>query len=188
MAEIECFMLEPTTRERRWLRRYRSVVAEDPCSSLPGLSYHNARVLLDEVEAPGVPTGGDSWPHDDPRWPTRCACGYQFVEADAWQLFTERLFRRLDTGEEVVLREAPAGAMWYADWLRFWTGPDGRCLCVMLPDGHEWVIDGPSTDGGSWTREGTPPKVTVRPSIGRQRKDGGWVYHAFLTEGKLVEV
>ena len=62
------------------------------------------------------------------------------------------------------------------------------------PTMDEWVwLDGyqlPSP--GQWTRTGTPPKVTVTPSIGQggQGPDGGapWSYHAFARDGFLEDV
>ena len=38
-------------------------------------------------------------------------------------------------------------------------------------------------------RTGTPPLLTVSPSIGREHTDGtpGWRYHGFLREGDLSD-
>lgn len=97
-------------------------------------------------------------------------------------------YRRTDTGETFALGQAPAGAMYYADWMSS-VGPDGHCLIVITPYGP-WNVDGgfliPAA--GNWTRTGTPPRVTARPSIGQgQKPDGSWTYHAFLTDGQLVD-
>ncbi len=185
-------MLEPIERARLSLRRYRSgseggTEAQRTC---PGpMGYHDATAPIDEVDDVRDDVGnwklpsGDLWPHDDPRWPTACGCGYQFVTGDAWQLFVDHLWRRLDTGEIVALRDASVGAMWYADWLP-WRGPDGRCLCVKTPGG-DWVVDGPATNSDrvpAWTRTGVPPDVTVDGSI------GAGTYHGWLRGGFLVEV
>lgn len=194
MTKIQCFMIEPTDRLRRKLRRYASGKKRGKCSAMPGPEgYHNASAPFDV--APAVWTehdgfksysGGsdDAPPRDDPRWPTSCVCGYIFQDADEWQLFNELLYVRKDTGEELTLRDAPPGAMWNAFWYppAFGHGPDGLALMVMTPAG-EWHIDGESSNGPGWTRTGTPPLVTARPSIliGNNR------YHGFLTDGRLEE-
>jgi hypothetical protein len=85
-----------------------------------------------------------------------------------------------------TLREAPAGAMWDAHWFEdTWSGPDGRSLMVKLPFGHEWLIDGPSSSGGRWSRTGEPPKITVTPSILVKSERGD--YHGWLRDGVLVD-
>jgi hypothetical protein len=100
------------------------------------------------------------------------------------------VYRRLDTGEEVV--GAPPGAMFYyedimpeADMTHFSNpagGPDGKHLIVVLPDGHWWHIDSIAQNASKpWDRSGVPPNVTARPSILTD------TYHGFLTDGVLVE-
>ena len=90
----------------------------------------------------------------------------------------------LDSGE--VLKTAPPGAMWNADWYKdsgIKPGPDGLWLIVKTPAG-DWFVDGPSSNGPGWTREGAVPNVTARPSI-LMTSSGN--YHGFLTNGQLVE-
>lgn len=187
MSKIECFLLEPTMRSRVSLRRYSSSGDMKVCQ---GVGYHNAKTPIGEravvfsVKHAGCIELIDRSepPRADPRWPTRCeACGYEFVESDAWQLFSDLVYVRRDTGAEMTLHDAPPGAMWDATW---WPdrGPDGRTLCVRLPPGRpydDWMIDGPSNNGGGWTRTGVAPRITARPSI--LTKD----YHGFLTDGFL---
>lgn len=130
---------------------------------------------------------GDIWPHNDDRWPEVCElCGeYVFQPSDEWQLHLKDLYRPVDDEllEEVgvfELPEAPPGAMWDAWWGQP-KGPDDRALRVRLPDGSEWQIDTPATNGAPWRREGEPPDVTVSPSI-----DTG-DYHGYLIEGVLTD-
>lgn len=181
MTQIPCFWLEPSERIQRDLRRY---AGDSVC--LYGHGYHNAEAPLDEILSPATDIiQAASHPKEDPRWPTRCQCGYEFVAEDQFQVFQRRLYKRSDTSTLVTLQEAPVGAMWDADWYPR-KGPDGRCLVVMTPGG-EWMVDGPSTTGGNWTRTGEVPFITATPSIlitNRSEPD----YHGFLTNGVLIEV
>ncbi len=185
MIGIECFVLMPTDKARTALRRYCS---DSSCTGRHG--YHNASIEIGTRPVVWENNGdGRSYSvveqkpaRDDARWPSCCSCGYVFKDDDVWQLFSELIYCR-DNGEEYTLRDAPLGAMWNADWYPdAWRGPDGISLVVKTPGG-DWVVDGPSSDHGKegprWTRTGTLPHVTVRPSI----LIGG--YHGFLTNGVL---
>jgi len=197
-SRIRCFWLEPTDQVELSLRRYRGG-DRDKCAS-SGFGYHNIsadveRTSFAQLAARGWPMSegrpvhtGDSVPHDDPRWPRSCSCGYRFTEDDQWQCNPDTLFRRSDNDELVTLSAAPAGAMWNAEWMgRGYEGPDGICLCVRTPGG-EWPVDGPSyqdrkiQNERGWTRTGTIPDVTASPSIHIPGK-----YHGFLRAGWLEE-
>jgi hypothetical protein len=96
---------------------------------------------------------------------------------------------------------APPGAMWFADWLLNEDGtmrsrpghrpPDGHVLVVRVPSrlciGRDWNVDGPANNCPGWTRTGTPPNVTARPSIGKYLADGSFDYHGWLRNGELVD-
>ena len=199
----QCFMLEVTNHYRRHLRRYVYNRDQEKCPYIGSHGYHHAMNLLDELvldDPKDENVCGDRYPHDKGPWPTHCPCGYQFQPQDEWQLFVQHLYSRSDTGELIDLREAPAGAMWYANWMierrtkpepgqtGTYFGPDGHCLVVKTPAG-DWMVDGPSTNGNGWTRTGVPPLVTANPSI--------WVgcpetvppkgYHGFLQNGTLTD-
>ena len=107
---------------------------------------------------------------------------YLFQPGDAWQHNLKRLFTS-DSGLLTTLENSPVGAMWYADdWYPDpWIGPDGKCLVVRTPGG-DWIVDGPSSTGGFWTRTGTVPKVTANPSIHFPGQYHGWLRDGFLTE------
>lgn len=182
---VECFLLERVDLARSSLRRYvDSATAKCP---LPH-GYHDAKVVIADVE-PFVSrfegSGYDDVPHDDPRWPVACACGQAFAPGDHWQHNLDRLYRDPRDGKLYTTREAPAGAMWFCDWYakeQGYKGPDGRALVVKLPDGTEWLVDGPATNSKTpWSRTGEPPMVTARPSILTHG------YHGFLTNGRLEE-
>lgn len=185
MTIIQCFMLTPTDRVKRFLRRY--VVNDDNKCSVNGYGFHSAAVQIEDGPAiinedGGISTDPSHWPQTDPRWPKECACGYVFNNLDHWQLFFNLIYAAPD-GQEYTLKEAPPGAMFYSDWFKpNWVGPDGESLSVQLPDGHAWAIDGPSKKGGRWVRTGVPPQITVTPSILVEGK-----YHGNLIDGKLVE-
>lgn len=137
MSDIQCFLLEPTGQENHYLRRY--AVVDGGCTG--AANYHNARVftrLLAEGEAPRTLA-------EDPRWPVTCQhCDYTFQPEDRRQDFRQPVYRRVDTGEEMELHAAPAGAMWFTEWMQQYPqrcGPDGRYLTVRTPGG-DWVVDG----------------------------------------------
>lgn len=187
-----CFLITPTGQALRFLRR---IVLHEapPCPATGGA--HQATV---EIE-PGPLVRNErgyvslTLPHDDPRWPTHCACGRAFAEGDYWSCDQEQLYalpdgRECSTHLRLTARKdpraAPPGAMWVADYVPpgdDWSGPDGRCLFLRLPDGTDWMIDGPARNGGGWTRTGEPPKITARPSIASPG------YHGWLTDGVLSD-
>lgn len=191
-----CYMLEPTGQQRRFLRRYsRTSGSGWTCET----GWHEARVFLDEVPDEKKPIG-DSWPHDDERWPSTCGkCDYAFSEDDQWQLFVESLYKRSDNDELTTIRDAPPGAMWYADWLSIdrWKGPDGRTLMCKTPGG-EWMIDGQASnctlpndaEHRCWVRSGEPPKVTAGKTGRTCSAGAGSIacgsYHGFLRDGILT--
>lgn len=128
-------------------------------------------------------------PHDDPRWPQRCACGFQFGPDGTWQVFVEQLYRYVDGNGGIRIaaeRELPVGAMWDARWVPdAWRGPDGHSWVVRTPGG-DWFIDSTGKDGGRWTRTGEAPRLTVRPSIMISGRKRARQYHGWLTDGALV--
>lgn len=202
---IRCFWLDPTGRGRRSLRRY--IRKEGfPCA-VSGYGYHNAEAVIDEIEYAPIGEGEDrQYPrlddvaHDDPRWPKMCACGYAFVDDDRWQTNADVIYKRLDTGEEMIRADAGPGAMWDAWWYRgHWRSKgavdDGISLMVKCPDkrrvdgkGAEWYVDGPASNGPGWTRSGdvrsANPTVTANPSIGIGDNFDG--YHGWLRNGYLT--
>jgi len=199
---IKCFWLQPTDREKRYLRRYAS---GSKCSG--PMSYHNAMVLLDESPEVACPDGcwKDSGQTADnfkghPLWPTHCACGYEFKPEDEWQLFSQHLYRRADTGEEMTLRDAPEGAMWNADWYpkdSAWRGDDGRAIICKVPKNHNWHVDGPASNctrpnepHHCWVRHGEPPNLTVDKNGNTCAAGAGSIqtkdWHGFLRNGELV--
>jgi len=166
---IPCFFLHETGTQRLSLRRFRF---SGPC---PGdASYHNAMVPIAEVPIESQEHNGrrcmgspsfEKPAKDDPRWPTHCSCGYEFADTDEWQLFNEALYRRSDTGELVTLRDAPAGALWYAFWRvgDLAPTPDGNIVMCKTPGG-DWCIDDRASNctrpddnvHHCWVRHGSP--------------------------------
>jgi hypothetical protein len=161
---VRCFLLEPTDRAERELRRHaRSAGASCPATGFP---YHHAARAIEDgpvTQAPAGAVAAGEWPHDGARWPRSCACGYRFAPEDEWQVFVTRLWRNPRTGEEYPLRDAPVGAMWYADWTGP-KGPDGHALAVMTPAGP-WLVERPTADGVFYVRHGAPPDVTVEQPV-----------------------
>lgn len=208
MARIRCFLIEPTERVQQRLRRYgppgrwdaeqQKQVYDAPC---PLNSYHNAEVRIEDVPVRYskhgyIENGVEGWAHDDPRWPIACACDYVFQPTDEWQLFCDQIYRRVDTGEEMTLRDALAGAMWRAAWMSGFvhSQDDGPPLVIKTPGG-EWCIDhceskcpqmGKPLDPSHhcWTRSGTVPDVTASPSIliGAPARYHGWLRSGWLED------
>ena len=190
-SRIQCFMIEPTSRTIRTLRRF--TLDESKCSGT--YSYHNGQTPFGEGKCHEDTTdsGYKVWrwddevedpAHDDSRWPVKCdQCEYLFKPEDSWQVFREVIYVNKDTGQEMTLRNCPPGAMWDADWYPE-KGPDGKALCVALPPrggDDSWHIDGYAKGGGKWSRTGTAPNITANPSILTPR------YHGFLRAGYLEE-
>ncbi len=175
---------EPAGRYCRSLRRFVFTGQGRDC---PQGGYHNASADIGEVTDPAE-AHGDNWPHDDPRWPAACECGYEFGPADEWQRNDNQIYR-LPDGAEFVFRHsfgraAPAGTMIRADWYDDFTEQPGESWIVALPDGGEWITTQKATGGGYWTVTGTPPAITVSPSIFHNAPTG---WHGFIRDGELVD-
>jgi hypothetical protein len=202
---IRCFFLTPTDRVRRSLRRF-VWSGSEKCQGPFG--YHNASVVIDEVQGVFRDDGRRTLSNDDrpeqfagdPRWPKACSCGREFADADERQVFTELIYQRSDTGEFTAIRDAPPGAMWDAWWMaESWSGADGRCLMVRCPDGHDWMVDGQASNctmphdhvHKCWVRHGEPPNITVDKNGVTCAAGAGSIqtpkWHGFLRNGELVE-
>jgi hypothetical protein len=199
------FWLEPTDLDCISLRRYHNskygfggqILPEEGCPPCPGpMGYHDASNVIDAAsprdESQKHYEGGElsSVPHDDPRWPTHCGCGYAFTENDQWQVNHRKLYRSGLDGSLHTLRDAPAGAMWDASWYRDhgdqWVGPDGMCLLVKLPNGHDWMVDGQASN---CTRDQYVEITTAEGHKGRQwggRTHWCWVRHGDPRTGEVT--
>lgn len=200
-----CFWVEEIGEDEAALRRFTLHEAEGlpPCAD--GSMFHNAqasierqpRVRVDDEHGGHVESIPAERFEGDPRWPTHCgACPYEFRPEDYWQVWTEPIYRRPETGEEWAQRALPVGAMFDSWWApAHWRNEaDGLALTVVLPPPGDdarvrfWNIDGPANSNGqltphAWTRTGDPhampPTVSATPSI--LTSD----YHSFLTDGVL---
>jgi hypothetical protein len=226
MDPIKVFFLNETDRQRIQLRRF-VWSSEAKCSG--PYSYHNA--VSEVIEVVPIAYSEDGIEHSgkthryhgcskkvddykgDPRWPTHCACGYEFKPEDQWQVFAKTVMVRSDTGEETTLLDAPVGAVWDAWWFGdspHYRGPDGRTLVCKVPSGHvgpdgvdrghDWIIDGRAsnctmpedTAHKCWVRHGTPEDGSLHvdknghtcAAGGGSIATKGW--HGFLHKGRLV--
>lgn len=198
-SRVECFWLEPTLDAAVLYRRYVwSTERDEECtfSSIPYeghvptvWGYHNASVTVERR-----PRGADDAGHHptenekaDPRWPKTCGCGYVFKDNDSWQVNIHTLYASKTRKGQWTLHDAPAGAMWDAPWHKGYDGkhpkPDDIYLVVRTPAG-DWLVDGPSSNGGGagWARTGVPPLVTASPSIGfgEPMRMHGWLRNGVL--------
>jgi len=111
-------------------------------------------------------------------------------------------FVRNDTGERHEhVHEFGPGAMWHCYWYvknAIWKNETEPPLCVVLPNGSDWSIDGHCSNctmkddwtHRCWPRRGEPPNVTVDKNAGPTCPVGagsvlanGW--HGFLKDGEL---
>jgi hypothetical protein len=204
IQSIKCFLLEPTNRHTRFLRRMAPWVtgAEHHCRCLVPLD-----TVTDHAGAVNP-----SCPDDDIgkyAWPTACDTRGQPMPGDAsYEFFLQKVWRRADTGEEMSTEGAPAGAIYRAPWLEDSVrhrGPDGKsyiCIIPSKPDWsgrHSWMMDGAASNCDMpddpvhkcWCRHGEAPVFTVdkvgntcRAGAGSILSPGGW--HGFLRDGVLV--
>lgn len=190
-------MIEPSPYARRLLRRFTWTddTLKGPCPVHK--SGHNRIFVVEAVRAAPpyedgllgqVVTGEYA---GDPRWPKLCPCGYEFRESDQWQGMEERLYHGAPDGRLYTTHDPdlPVGACWEGPWLKdtAWIGPDGLSFFVRMPSGYEFMMDGPASNNPSpkgWTRVGTPPFFTIRPSILQHGADG---YHGFIDDGIVSE-
>jgi hypothetical protein len=186
MVGIPLRIAEPTARCRRDLRRFRFSRAGPPC---PAGGYCDATVTIGEVTlAEAQRVHGDSWPHDDPRWPAVCArCGTPFGDGDQWQCNDNEIFRLPDGTEFAWFgdpgKAAPPGTMLRAHWHDDYAGTErGESWLVVLPDGGTWITTQQATGGGYWTVTGIPPAITVSPSIWHNAPHG---WHGHIRDGVL---
>lgn len=156
----------------------------------------------------GEVVSGDSWPHDDPRWPASCelGCGYRFADSDVWQLFGWHEYSGGGQTFTLCHGEVPVGAMYDASWMPdLWKGSDGICLVVMCPQREgdyamEWMVDSRASNctlpqdkvHKCWVRHGDPrtERVTVDKNGVTCVAGAGSIqigdWHGFLRDGELV--
>lgn len=110
------------------------------------------------------------------------------------------IYRRIDTGEEIISRDLPIGAMYYADseYQQYYRpGPDGRTLFVVTPGGR-WDIDSQASNCTMadekthycWVRHGEPPAVTVDKKGHTCKAGAGSIvmggFHGYLRNCELI--
>lgn len=218
MEKIKVFFLDPTDRQKLRLRRYSHPrkCAKDGWGCDASVEFGECDIRYRE-EKDGqftIMSSDDLKPSNaDPRWPTACLkCGQPFEEGDERQLFTEQIYTRSDTGDRTTLRAAPPGACWNAWWISdrrkdgpkgcgYFVGPDGRCLVIRCPDGHDWMIDSRCSnctlpndnEHWCWVRTGRPEDGTLHVDKNGKTCAAGagsiqtknW--HGFLHNGFLHE-
>lgn len=194
MDAVQCFLITPTDRARRWLRRA-TYGDQRECYLRGHRRGHQALVRIEETTTIPAPGGGfttepQEWPETDPRWPTHCMCGYRFRDTDPWGVHAARIYVDI-RGTRYVLPDelggsAPVGALWYSDWLlaQGYQGPDGRSLSVKTPVGI-WNLDVP-LESRHWTREGEAPFITVLPPT-RYRTWQGYILQGLMILNAYVD-
>lgn len=184
---LSLVIAEPTGLSRRFLRRFTFSGRSSPCPGSAG--GHDALALIGDIPESEAGAAGDNWPRDDPRWPSICdaACAYRFAPDDEWQRNDIPIYRRPD-GTEVLnwgpwSREVPPGTMIRIPWYDRLAPDRGEAWQVWLPDGGTWITTQAASGGGYWQVIGTPPLITVSPSIFHNAPHG---WHGFIRNGELV--
>lgn len=225
VQEAQCFLLVPTDRVALSLRRYVAYKWNEATQkSLPrvvcgrgdyGCDASEQVAEADVAWETRTREDGSTWRtyacaadvgtyKGDPRWPTHCACGIAFIDADEWQVFRDMIWRRVDTGEEQPFRRHGSkvpGAMWDASYWDTDQGYDGKAMHVICPGGVEWTIDGRASNctlpndkvHRCWLRTGEPPNLTVGksglPGQTTCQAGAGSIgtrnWHGFLSAGRL---
>lgn len=200
MTPIKCVLYVPTGWIRRSLRRF-TFSSSGYCPAAAQTPYPSgcdASAFLDDVESDGSGIIRNcDWDRQDRRWPTVCeACGSPLPSHAEWQVFCDWLYRDASnsSADPVTLMKLPVGALWEQD---FGHGPDSIHMLerhrnaqphskphlFCRTPGGVWDMDTKSSNGTGWRVIGTPPLITVKPSILHSR--GGW--HGWLTDGVLIE-
>jgi len=109
------------------------------------------------------------------------------------------IWRRADTGEELLEKDFPPGACWRAEWYEeVFSGADGKCYCVITPGG-QWCIDSRASnctlpndnEHNCWCRHGEAPDFTVDKNGNTCKAGQGSIvcgsYHGFLRNGYLED-
>jgi hypothetical protein len=181
MPPIQCFMAEPSGYVNQTLTSW-AWVDDTPCPLKTGSSEgaHEAEIVVTET--------ADALIEDnDPRYPTHCACGYEFQPADEHYSVGRIIYKRPDAPDQLMLQgNLPPGAMLWSDWkhskgsIYHEQRGGGPHLHVMTPGGM-WDLDSIASNGPGWKWSGTPPNVTALPSI----ITGD--YHGWLRDGVLID-
>lgn len=137
---VQTYWLEKTDEGMPTLSAY-TAVEDAPC---PANSYgHWGRARLARRRAADYDSKA-LWADPATPWPTICVyCGADF-SATRWRRSSgfEHLYRRKDTGEELLLRDAAPGALYFAPWLdTMFTPQRAHVINVVLPDSSTWTID-----------------------------------------------
>lgn len=211
---IKTFWLEPTNERMVGMRTY---TWQDHEGWTCQAGWHESEVVYVERRPVQLDPDGREKPYaDDPdwTWPTDCKrCGIE-IPSPHRQVWSQRIWRRTDTGEERFNHSNPdvaapgipiaePGASWDASWLKamYPDTEDGIVLIVRCPDGHDWTVDSrarnctmPDDDvHHCWVRHGDPRecRVTVDKDGVTCAAGAGSIqtpnWHGFLRGGLLVE-
>lgn len=205
-AEIDCFFLTRTDRCERFLK---VISYYGGCGEEGSARCCSARIPVDVI---ALPADTDGVPDDfviRPGYKTWTAslsavcdaCGKPFDERASRDTHVRRIHSRSDGGPDTIISAAPPGAMWFADQMilssGWYRGPDGHCLVVKLPGGHQWCVDARAGNCDRrdddvhrcWVRHGVPPAVTVDKNGDTCNAGAGSIlvpgYHGHLIDGKL---
>lgn len=202
---------------RAWLRVYWDVYdgdkAGNTCPNSLGLGsagYHNGMIhLADSSQLEEWTLGGDGKDYPLARYPSKCDhCGAVAPPPVAtlgvgtrtvtYHILRKRLYSSI-TGQP------EPGDLFWETWQHKperiwceWDNCDGRHLVAILPNGHQWNIDGRASNctmkdertHRCWVRHGEPPAIHVDKSGHTCGAGGGSIdahgWHGHLHNGVFV--
>lgn len=189
--KVKTFWCEPSGVSRIEFIRFQT---ENQCPNRSiGQGCRAVRYVVDRVETEDVKDYAPELSRTNQYCPKTCDyCNKPFGPYDRISLGYPEYY--IGATHLLTRHDLPAGAMWdageyYKDWDRY-KSPDGIIVVVKLPNGLEFMPDGPATNRKevpAWTRTGDPKlaNLTVQGSIASGKKGTSKYYHGFLRNGIL---
>jgi hypothetical protein len=194
---LTCRFIEPVGWRARLIALW-----DGECEN--GWKGHSGRVVVKEILDPTANPSSRGFleKHDDHPWWTTATCERCGVAAtgEVKRAAGWRRFYDTETG-----KPEPGDMFWIpclaktTEWGCFhWDNCDGFHLHVILPNGHEWDVDGRASNctlkddrtHRCWIRSGDPPKVTAGKKGHTCSAGAGSIaagsYHGFLRDGVLT--
>lgn len=163
---------------------------------------YEGKLLYEDSHSSSAPPDSSSlhtqFALDDPQWPKACACGYQFLPGDGFQVIERRVYTsEKHPGQLFTADNAPWGAvMWGGEWALSLVSRQykekhaahRKPFLVKLPSRWKreyWFSPDWQTsrlDGEGWEVSGGLLDFTVSPSINIIGDYHGWIQNGVITD------